>query len=587
MVAEEYRARRSSTVSVFTTPRSGSLIPPSLIGFVNPRPSNRIFQFLIVLEFLKVAFQVIFAFLVWSIFLDFQGFKAQQFASQIRMSSPSLHDLVERLERLEIASTTASIAARRSQGPYDPPVIAPTLHTAISEICQKDEAQIDEPMKLPPSLKLPTCELPKFSGQDFPSFVDKFARFLRLSGLQQMSDQVKTDWLIQACDPQVYKIVVNTVKESQGDLEASLTKLGEIFPTLENDLTLRKKIEALPPLPYGPEPPQVVTFLLEFENLAHKLTANAWTDQDKLLALISKIHPKTFQEIRANPILRPKTDTYADMKHTLQEKVKEDWVDKKMTNPKTLQVLAVDTPMQVDSPQPTSTNVSQAGQGSHFQGRQPRQQSKGNPGKGKGKGSSKGNLPRSLSRQPLGMQKFSATIVCKHCNKVGHYDSKCWFKHPNLMPQWLKNRQERSKSKTPQRPSQPTYSPIEDETSNNPKKRKVNLFTTLALGLGAKVNGQEVETIIDSGASMTVVSNSLVHPTQIKKENALPVQVATDEILFSLGTTQLQVQWGGKSIYHTALVLPPNAFQAVLGLDFLCTPLSRCANQSRTMSCII
>ena len=256
---------------------------------MNPRPSNETFQFLIVLEFFKVAFQVIFALVFLSIFLDFQGFKAQRFASQIRMSWPSLHDLVERLERLEIASTTASTAARRSQGPYDPPVIAPTLHTAISEICQKDEAQIDEPMKLPPSLKLPTCEMPKFSGQDFPSFVDKFARFLRLSGLQQMSDQVKTDWLIQACEPQVYKIVVNTVKESQGDLEASLTKLGEIFPTLENDLTLRKKIEALPPLPYGPEPPQVVTFLLEFENLAHKWTANAWTDQDKFLALISKI----------------------------------------------------------------------------------------------------------------------------------------------------------------------------------------------------------------------------------------------------------------------------------------------------------
>ena len=79
--------------------------------------------------------------------------------------------------------------------------------------------------------------LPKFSGQDLPSFVDKFARFLRLSGLQQMSDQVKTDWLIQACEPQVYKIVVNTVKESQEYLEASLTKLGEIFPALENDLT--------------------------------------------------------------------------------------------------------------------------------------------------------------------------------------------------------------------------------------------------------------------------------------------------------------------------------------------------------------
>ena len=106
------------------------------------------------------------------------------------------------------------------------------LQTKNAKITWKDEAQIDEPMKFPPSLKLPTCELPKFSDQDFPSFVDKFARFLRLSGLQQMSDQVKTDWLIQACEPQVYKIVVNTVKESEGDLEASLTKLGEIFPTV-------------------------------------------------------------------------------------------------------------------------------------------------------------------------------------------------------------------------------------------------------------------------------------------------------------------------------------------------------------------
>ena len=54
-----------------------------------------------------------------------------------------------------------------------------------------------------------------------------------------------------------------------------MTKSGEIFPTLENDLTLRKKIEALPQLPYGPDPPQVATFLLEFENLASKLTATA------------------------------------------------------------------------------------------------------------------------------------------------------------------------------------------------------------------------------------------------------------------------------------------------------------------------
>ena len=77
-------------------------------------------------------------------------------------------NLVERLERLEIASTTTSTAARRGQGPYDPPVIAPTLHTTISEICQKDEAQFNEPMKFPPSLKLPTCELQNFLAKISP-----------------------------------------------------------------------------------------------------------------------------------------------------------------------------------------------------------------------------------------------------------------------------------------------------------------------------------------------------------------------------------------------------------------------------------
>ena len=45
------------------------------------------------------------------------------------------------------------------------------------------------------------------------------------------------------------------------------------------------------------------------------------------------------------------------MKNTLQEKVKEDWINKKMTNPKTFQVLKVDAPtvpMQIDSQQPSN-----------------------------------------------------------------------------------------------------------------------------------------------------------------------------------------------------------------------------------------
>ena len=127
--------------------------------------------------------------------------------------------------------------------------------------------------------------------------MEKFARFLRLYGLNFASDLVKTDWLAQACEPGVYKITTNVIKETGSNLEETLKRLGEIFPTLENDLTIRRKIESLPTLGYAPEPQVLASLLLEFETLSGKLSTHAWIDQDKLLFLIGKLHPKTFQEI--------------------------------------------------------------------------------------------------------------------------------------------------------------------------------------------------------------------------------------------------------------------------------------------------
>ena len=104
-----------------------------------------------------------------------------------------MQDLIDRLEKLEIASTAPStIAQRKEFGPYDPPVLPPTLKATISEICQQDEVDQEQfPTRSNP--KLPQIDLPKFSGTDFPTFVEKFARFLRLSGLNFASDLVKTD----------------------------------------------------------------------------------------------------------------------------------------------------------------------------------------------------------------------------------------------------------------------------------------------------------------------------------------------------------------------------------------------------------
>jgi len=58
------------------------------------------------------------------------------------------------------------------------------------------------------------------------------------------TEQLKMHWLVQTAKPNVYPLVLDTVKKT-------------IFPTLENDVTLRKKIEAMPNLGYGIEPHQV------------------------------------------------------------------------------------------------------------------------------------------------------------------------------------------------------------------------------------------------------------------------------------------------------------------------------------------
>jgi hypothetical protein len=486
--------------------------------------------------------------------------------------SDQLADIIERLEKLDINSTTPSTVPTRKTGPYDPPLLPTTLSTNITEICTRGEEDTTDHPTGKIISKLPQVELPKFGGHDFPLFVEKFGRFLRLSGLQSASDQVKSDWLAQAAEPQVYKITMKVLKDNENDLERSLRALGEIFPTLENDLTIRKKIESLQPLGYAPEPQVLAAFLLDFETLASKLSPGAWTDQDRLLSLISKINPRTFQEIRSHPTFRPRTDTFLEFKQVLQEKVKEDWVDRKLVTPKQLQVLSLDpqNQMQVDQAPQSS------GSGPHnFQNRGRTKGQAPNIGKGKGKSTGRGNNSRNPSRNPP-QNRFHATIVCKFCHKVGHYDDRCWVKYPHLKPTKRppsrppQQRNFQAKPKAQNQAPQIGFEPDEAQTNN--KKRKINLLSTLVLSMGAKVNGKFVETIVDSGASASVVSANLVDPQRINRSQSVPVQVASGETIFTLGTTELELNLGGNTITQQALVLPTNAFQAVLGLDFLCTP---------------
>jgi len=70
-----------------------------------------------------------------------------------------------------------------------------------------------------------------------PPFPKQVSRFLRPSDIQDAFEKLKFHWLVQRAEPNVYPLVLNTVKENN-DLEATLAKLGKILPTLENDVSL-------------------------------------------------------------------------------------------------------------------------------------------------------------------------------------------------------------------------------------------------------------------------------------------------------------------------------------------------------------
>ena len=88
----------------------------------------------------------------------------------------------------------------------------------------------------------------------------------------------------------------------------------------------------------------------------------------------------------------------------------------------------------------------------------------------------------------------------------------------------------------------------------------------------ASVNGVSVHAIVDTGATISCVAKSFVAEQALQKENAILVEVGNGATLFTLGTTDLTLQFGSKILTHKAYVLDTNAFEAVLGMDFLSSP---------------
>ena len=219
-------------------------------------------------------------------------------------------------------------------------------------------------------------------------------------------------------------------------------------------------------------------------------------------------------------------------------------------------------------------------------------------GKGGGKGKGKGNGHK-FNKWNVDPPKFNASIQCKFCGRKGHYDTKCWDKFPEQRPkswgaagtaeekksthtQFGRNDKQgkyRDKKGYQNRPQAQSSNASEGQKApqsngENSKKRKaeVLLLSGCTMSTRASVNGVSVSAIVDTGATISCVAKSFVSDQALQKDNAILVEVGNGATLFTLGTTELTLQFGSKVLTHKAYVLDTNAFEAVLGMDFLSSP---------------
>jgi hypothetical protein len=116
--------------------------------------------------------------------------------------------------------------------------------------------------------------------------------------------------------------------------------------------------------------------------------------------------------------------------------------------------------------------------------------------------------------------------------------------------------------------------PMNQDPGN--KKRKADAITVLSgqsktYSFEAHICGKKLTAFLDTGATVSAVSSTFVPPNLIKKSASVPLMVGNGETVFSLGTATLNFNLGRRSFSHPVQVLETDAFEALLGTDFMDT----------------
>ena len=220
----------------------------------------------------------------------------------LETDDPPLSKLLQRVDWMndKISKTSEDIrrmpTSSRSPPTTKSPLVTPesSAFTTLNEVCgglNKLEWSDDDEED---TTHAPKMQFPPFDRRNVEKYAGELGRYLVLTVKAKSKDGLKANIIVPGIkDPDLQEGVSKLLKRptSFGDF---LSKLQDLYPTLETDLSILGQISRVLHLPYDPKPEQVVTLLETPERLFDKLNPGVMTDEPKFMEIPSKVNDKLF-----------------------------------------------------------------------------------------------------------------------------------------------------------------------------------------------------------------------------------------------------------------------------------------------------
>ncbi|KAK3104661.1 hypothetical protein FSP39_007335 [Pinctada imbricata] len=147
-------------------------------------------------------------------------------------------------------------------------------------------------------------------------------------------------------------------------------------------------------------------------------------------------------------------------------------------------------------------------------------------------------------------------VRCFYCNKEGHIQRRCRA--------YIKAKQEERKKREKQGP---TENSLETKKGSSNSLGSANVTGQSGMFLSAEMNGKQVKLLIDTGATISIIAQNLVHNTSLEKMES-DILIADGSALSIKGVTTLLCKIGGMDI-HQKMAVANIGVDGILGLDFM------------------